>query len=840
MSLKHILNTQDAFTGEFPATLAPDGLWRFNESEPDANDYLIDSSGKNRKAYIHNWSGTTADLKIGNLGNYFQMNIHNPSSEKTYLKVTNDGTVFSNIGETIVVGGWMKPTTYSVGNTYCPILNTRYGSGQPIFYLSLIRGKPRIMLYNSSGTLILDESVTPSFSLQNGYWYFIACVIRPTAKTAQYILGNKDSGDLWQSSVLTFSGDLNRSCVADLIWGMHADSYWYAGGFDDWFLDCNSSLTADDLAEYFLESLSANGADLSSDVDALTIADAVTLNAFDSIYPSSGQLITAARECGITGNGRVSVKAEYSPGETSISLVETATSDDLLTWTQWQTVGTNGELQSPSKNYIKYRITLATTNTARTPKLTSISLFDNPRPLYSKLGYARPIILDSDGNAEAVLDNAYDIIVTSEINGVDELEFKLPFQDRKRSCIDNEKNVRIVNDTYRIRTITDDKEESGKAITTVYAEAAFYDLAYSVKKDAISFNADTADVPMSYALQATDWDVGTVNVSTKRTWTCSEKNALAILRAVQDIHGGDLIFDNANKIVKLLTFSGEDSGVLFCYRKNMKSIQRVIDTTSLITRLYAYGKDGMTFASINDGKEYVQDTTYTSEIRISTLDCSSFTNPYQMLEFANMRLADYASPRISYVLKAMDLSVLTGFEHETWELGDTVTVKDDDLNLSVKTRIVRREYNLQEPWNTVLELSTTLRELGDSSSRWDSAADTLESADLVDSQEMKDLVPFNHLRNSRADSGLNYWQSSGFSVDAENGVSGMASFKCEGALNTTKSLSQTITPATRESYTFSAQIASENLVKGSSGQVGIEVTFEYEDGTTETRFIDLI
>ena len=46
-------------------------------------------------------------------------------------------------------------------------------------------------------------------------------------------------------------------------------------------------------------------------------------------------------------------------------------------------------------------------------------------------------------------------------------------------------------------------------------------------------------------------------------------------------------------------------------------------------------------------------------------------------------------------------------EHETWALGDTVMVKDDDLNLSVKTRIVRREYNLQEPWNTVLELSTT-------------------------------------------------------------------------------------------------------------------------------------
>jgi len=70
--------------------------------------------------------------------------------------------------------------------------------------------------------------------------------------------------------------------------------------------------------------------------------------------------------------------------------------------------------------------------------------------------------------------------------------------------------------------------------------------------------------------------------------------------------------------------------------------------------------------------------------------------------------------------------------------------------------------------------------------------------------------------------------------------SGMASFKCEGALNTTKSLSQTITPANRQCYTFSAQIASENLSKGTNGQVGIEVTFEYEDGTSETRFIDLI
>ena len=840
MALKNTMNTQDAFTGQVPSSWGKGGLWRFNESEPDANTCTADSSGNGRDAYINKWSGTTADFKTGHLGNYFQMNINNPSSEQTYLRVTNDGTMFSDIGERIVVGGWMKPTTYSVGNTYTPLLSTRAGTGNPIFYLSLIRGKPRLMLYNSSGSLILDTSVTPSFSLTNGNWYFIAAVIEPDNQKAWYVVGDRASGTVWTSSALTISGTLNRSCTADLVWGMLNTSYWYAGGFDDWFLDCDSDLTTDDIAEWFLKSLSANGADTDSDVDGLAAEDTVMLKGAGGVYAESGVLVTAATECGITGTGRVSVKAETSPGVTSVSLVETSTSDDLATWKDWISLGTGGALQSPSKKYIRYRITLSTTNTARTPVLTAVSLYDNPKPLYSQLGYARPVILGDDDSAEAVLENAYDIIVTSEINGIDTLEFKLPFKDSKREYVENEKQVRIVSDTYRIRTVTDDKDESGKAITSVYAEAAFYDLSFSAKKEENTFTADTADVPMAYALQGTEWEVGVVNVSTKRTWTSTEDNALSILRHVQNIHGGDLIFDNANKLVNLLTFSGTDSGALFCYRKNMKSIQRVIDTTSLITRLYAVGADGMTFANINDGKPYVEDFTYTDEIRIKTLDCSNFTNPYQMLEFANMRLADYAAPRISYVLKAMDLTVLTGYEHEAWNLGDTVMVVDEDLDLSIKTRIVRREYNLQEPWNTVLELSTTLRELGDSTSQWDAAADVLEGANYIDNQQLQNFVPFNHLKNSRADSNFSYWTNSGFEVDGDNGVTGTASFKCEGAYNTTKYMEQTVTPSNRDSYTFSAQIATENLSLGSSGQVGVEIVIEYEDGSTETRMIDLI
>lgn len=154
------------------------------------------------------------------------------------------------------------------------------------------------------------------------------------------------------------------------------------------------------------------------------------------------------------------------------------------------------------------------------------------------------VVMDKDDNPEAVLENAYDIIATGEINGIDTLEFNLPFRDGKRRHLENEKQISVGGDTYRIRTITDEKNEQGTAITSVYAEAAFYDLGFSVKKTEQTFNADTADVPMAYALHDTGWALGTVNIRTKRTWTSTEKNALAILRKVQDLHGGDLIFDN--------------------------------------------------------------------------------------------------------------------------------------------------------------------------------------------------------------------------------------------------------------------------------------------------------
>ena len=622
--------------------------------------------------------------------------------------------------------------------------------------------------------------------------------------------------------------------------GMHADAYWYAGRFDDWFFDMDSSLTVDDLIDYFNGSLLTNGGDMGGAVDALTIPGVVSLRETEGVYPTEGTLYTAPATCNLSGTGRVSVTSEYISGVTAVEPIETSTSDDLVHWSDWAAIALDGKLVSPNKAYIRFKVTLTTTDTSKTPRIIDIRLYDIPKSPYERIGFSRPVVLDSNGAWEAVLENAYNIVVTGEINGEDTLSFMIPYRDPKRGFIDSEKKIQIVDDVYKVRTLTDTKDSEGNLATEVYAEAEFYDLTFSVRKEEHKFDAETAEVSMAYAFEGTEWSVGTVNVRTKRTWTSTEKNALSILRTVADLHGGDLVFDCPNRLVHLLTVYGTDSGALFAYKKNMKSIKRVVDTRSLVTRLYAIGSDGLTFADINGGKAYVEDYTYSSDIRISTLDCSSFTNPYQMKEYTEMRIAQYSKPNISYVLNAMDLSVLTGYEHEAWSLGDYVHVEDKDLGLSVTTRVIRREYNLQEPWNTVLELSTTLKNLGSSASQWDNVADSLEGTSMVTNNDIREMVPFNLLRNSRADDGMAYWVNSGFEVDGDNGVSGSTSFKAMGIANMTKSMAQTIYPANRSSYTLSAQIASENLEKlSSNSQVGIEVVIEYEDGTTEARFIDL-
>ena len=699
MAIKSIITSREDFTGELSADKSTIGLWHLNTDaeEVEGKRRFPDATGNNY-AYA---KGNSVEIQPGGLGNHLRLNVQGGSG--SYLSIENGGEALANIGEKISVGGWIYPAAVT-SNIFCPIFST------PSMCFGLYGNALRLKLLGADGTVLEDKTFSPNaVRIEKDKWLFAAVCIETENRNITFVAGNRGNMTAQISEKETFTAEWVPDLPGNAYIGRSAETEFWSGGLDDIFI---GGQMAEELAVYFLCSCQCNGGDLSGDIDAFSDEGAVILRQQeDGSFPESGIYLSKAVPCALSGTGKVSVSTEYTAGETSVSTVETSTSDDLVSWTEWQETGENGELQSPNLEYIKFRISLETEVASKTPKLLEIQLHNIPRSPYSRLGYARPVLLDNNGDWEAVLENAFDIVVTGEINGADTLQFSLPYHDVKRYLITNEKQIQISNSTYRIRTVLDVKDTDG-ATSQIYAEATFYDLAYSEPKAQRQFTDEPPRLPMAHALQNTGWTIGQITVSARRTWNSTEKNALAILRDIQSIYGGDLVFDSANRIVHLLAFSGEDSGASFTYRKNLKSVQRSTDTKELVTRLYAVGADGMTFASVNGGKDYVEDYTYSSEVRAATLDCSGFSDKAQMLEYTKQRLAEYAAPRISYTLNAMDLSVLTDYAHESWDLGDIVTVQDEEMDLNVRVRIVRREYYLQEPWKTVLELSTTLRELG--------------------------------------------------------------------------------------------------------------------------------
>lgn len=321
------------------------------------------------------------------------------------------------------------------------------------------------------------------------------------------------------------------------------------------------------------------------------------------------------------------------------------------------------------------------------------------------------IVIYEDDEPSAILTGAFHVVTVSEVNAENYLEFDLYFTDEKRCYVKNQAKAVLDGQVYRIKTVTDKKEHGQPKVSHVYAENIFYDLSRASKLKQTVFDKVKAKSVMEFALQNTDWNIGEIEITSAKSFESECKNPLELLQLMADVYNGELAFDSVNKNVSLVKRIGKDDGMVFHYKKNMKSIERTTSTTSLITRLYATGADGLTFASINGGLSYVEDFSYTDEILIGSIDCSNFTNAQDLLSYAKLRVADYCKPNYSYALSVLYLQEIPGYKHENYGLGDVVRVVDEELQLDINTRIVRIEKDILEPWNTKVELSTTIKTL---------------------------------------------------------------------------------------------------------------------------------
>lgn len=198
--------------------------------------------------------------------------------------------------------------------------------------------------------------------------------------------------------------------------------------------------------------------------------------------------------------------------------------------------------------------------------------------------------------------------------------------------------------------------------------------------------------------------------SARRTIALDAATPMDVLREIPDTYNLAVRFDTANKQVQL--FSPDDiapKGAYFTDELNLTELpQHKSNTKSFATRLYAYGKDGLTFADINDGKPYVDDHSYSDRVICAYWRDERYTVAENLLEDAKRNLAEMAVPVTSYECDAMDLAKI---DPEQWgqlqvAMFDAVILMDRIRKTRPVHRVCRRKHWPHYPEKDVVYLST--------------------------------------------------------------------------------------------------------------------------------------
>lgn len=315
------------------------------------------------------------------------------------------------------------------------------------------------------------------------------------------------------------------------------------------------------------------------------------------------------------------------------------------------------------------------------------------------------------GYGLAIVENAKDICVHEVLNGEYTLSFALPISDPKWQFVVEENFVKMEGQLFVIRNISD--SHGTDEMCTVSCEHVFF-LLLDEYIEWLEILETTSAISVLYdILDETEFTVGTVDVTKTNDdiVIIENQNPVAAINNVINIWGGEIKVDNWS--VGLLTHRGSTApNIQFRYRKNMKNIVRTSDSSSLVTRLYVYGNDGLTIEDAvenTSGLKYI-DSQYIGGYRrpkngTVNLDIYDQDELYtKALEY----LAKAEIPAISYEIDVLELKQLADYlngELEEFALGDEAMVVDDVIGVNVQARIIEYERYPREPSRSKVTLA---------------------------------------------------------------------------------------------------------------------------------------
>lgn len=334
-----------------------------------------------------------------------------------------------------------------------------------------------------------------------------------------------------------------------------------------------------------------------------------------------------------------------------------------------------------------------------------------------------------------VLNNAYNVKETRILNDVSALEFDYPYDEKARMIQPNmlisiQGRIYEVYNTSRnmngtdvlhvkctghceyegknafIPNIPDHIGETSRAVLQA-AVTIISDFKKKVNEDCI-FHVMTDSELAEHGLKwVADNEILIDFFSTDKT------NLWDVMQTIiEDLGRGEIYcVSEPNRCnIAIVDRIGDDYGVRLRLEKNMTDISVEHNTKDMITRLWAFGSDDLTVASVNGGKAYIDSPNIAKYgVQEGYKDYSDYVSADKLLRNAKWEFDEDNEdridvPQLTISGKLIDLSKLNEYgDLERIDIGDTVHVFDLD-GTEYTTRVVEMQAYPLEPKETNISL----------------------------------------------------------------------------------------------------------------------------------------
>ena len=303
---------------------------------------------------------------------------------------------------------------------------------------------------------------------------------------------------------------------------------------------------------------------------------------------------------------------------------------------------------------------------------------------------------------------------THSYGGMKYLQFDISIKHSLYRFIAEEVRLEYDNQYYLIKGIN---ERSISGICTVNAELDLTGLENKVylSKTWIteSFAAFTSDI-----LSGTGWTISNATLIGKRTTIeAKDETPRQLLDRCSNStsYGVCFEFDTKNKTITCIKPENNTTptGVYFTDELNLTELALKGSSASLVTKLYPVGKDGLTIASVNEGKDYIENYTYTDKVVCAVWRDERYTDAQSLKDDGDIKLEALAKPIRSYTCKVVNLAKTNPDIFGTIlpiALYDIETLVDRNRGSRIDHRIVElKEYPADHTLDTVTLSTVTGR-----------------------------------------------------------------------------------------------------------------------------------